>query len=71
MATTATRTPVDPAREVLSQPPERAPVDCFAVDLALREGLAREGGAGAEPAADEAGAVAGSVEAREHGALPC
>ena len=36
MATTTTPTSVDPAREVLNQPPELAPVDYFAVDLALR-----------------------------------
>ena len=34
----------DPAREVLNQPPPLQPVDYFGVDLALQEGLAREGG---------------------------
>jgi putative acyl-CoA dehydrogenase len=67
MATTTTPTSIDPAREVLNQPPELAPVDYFAVDLALREGLDREGGAWGESAAHEAGSVAGSVQAREHG----
>ena len=57
----------DPAREVLNQPPPLAPVDYFAVDAALREGLTREGGEWGAAAAHEAGTVAGSVEAREHG----
>jgi putative acyl-CoA dehydrogenase len=57
----------DPAREVLNQAPPLQPVDYFAVDLALREALAREGGEWGAADAHEAGTVAGSVEAREHG----
>ena len=36
---------LDPARAVLNQPPPLEDVDTFALDLALREGLEREGGA--------------------------
>ena len=57
----------DPAREVLNQAPPLQPVDLFEVDLALREALEREGGGWGVDRAREAGAVAGSVEAREHG----
>jgi putative acyl-CoA dehydrogenase len=56
----------DPAREVLNQAPPLQPVDLFAVDLALREGLEREGGSWGAPLAHETGTLAGSVEAREH-----
>ncbi len=42
-------------------------MNLFEVDLALREGLEREGGAWGLDRAREAGAVAGSVEALEHG----
>ena len=57
----------DPAREVLNQTPSLDGVDYFAVDVALREALQREGGGWAAQAAHEAGATAGSTEAREHG----
>src|ERR1017187_8421967 len=57
----------DPAREVLNQTPPLEPVNVFDVDLALREGLEREGGGWGVDRAREAGAVAGSEEAREHG----
>jgi putative acyl-CoA dehydrogenase len=57
----------NPAREVLNQPPALQPVNLFEVDLALREGLEREGGGWGVDRAREAGAVAGSEEAREHG----
>jgi putative acyl-CoA dehydrogenase len=56
----------DPAREVLNQAPALQPVDLFAVDEALREGLEREGGSWGAPLAHETGTLAGSVEAREH-----
>ena len=58
----------DPAREVLNQAPPLQPVNLFEVDLALREALEREGGGWGVDRAREAGAVAGSVEALEHGA---
>ena len=64
MATVATGT--DPVREVRNQTPPLADVDLFALDLALAEGLQREGGASGTAAAHEAGAVAGSAEAAEH-----
>src|SRR5947199_2610785 len=64
MTTTEVR---DPAREVLNQAPPLQPVNLFEVDLALQEGLEREGGAWGVDRAREAGAVAGSVEALEHG----
>jgi putative acyl-CoA dehydrogenase len=57
---------LDPARAVLNQPPPLEPINLFEVDLALREALAREGGSWGVARAREAGAVAGSVEAREH-----
>ena len=56
----------DPAREVLNQAPPLQPVNLFEVDLALREGLEREGGDWGIERAREAGALAGSVEALEH-----
>ena len=57
----------DPAREVLNQAPPLQPVNLFDADLALREALEREGGAWGVDRARETGAVAGSVEALEHG----
>jgi putative acyl-CoA dehydrogenase len=57
---------VDPARSVLNQPPPLEEVDHFALDLALREGLEREGGGWGMRSAHEAGTVAGSAEARAH-----
>jgi putative acyl-CoA dehydrogenase len=57
---------LDPARAVLNQAPELEPVNLFEVDLALQEALVREGGGWGVERAREAGAVAGSVEAREH-----
>jgi putative acyl-CoA dehydrogenase len=56
----------DPARAVLNQPPPLEPINLFEVDLALNEALAREGGDWGIDRVREAGAVAGSVEAREH-----
>ncbi len=57
----------DPAREVRNQPPPLAPINLFEVDVPLREALEREGGGWAVDRVREAGAVAGSVEAVEHG----
>src|SRR5207248_2648674 len=57
----------DPAREVLNQAPPLEPADVFGSDLALQEALEREGGGWAADAVREAGIVAGSREAREHG----
>jgi putative acyl-CoA dehydrogenase len=57
---------MDPARTVLNQAPPLEPINLFDVDLALREALSREGGEWGVDRAREAGAVAGSVEAREH-----
>src|SRR5579884_1187347 len=56
----------DPARAVLNQPPPLEPINLFEVDLALREALEREGGGWGSGRAHEAGALAGSEEAREH-----
>ena len=56
----------DPARTVLNQPPPLAPANLFDLDLPLQEALAREGGGWGEERVREAGAVAGSVEGREH-----
>jgi putative acyl-CoA dehydrogenase len=58
---------IDPAREVLNQAPPLQPVNLFEVDVPLQEGLGREGGGWGVDRACEAGAVAGSVEALEHG----
>src|SRR5579859_3691171 len=57
----------DPAREVLNQPPPLRPLNLFERDLALQEALVREGGAWGNERLREAGEVAGSVEAAEHG----
>jgi putative acyl-CoA dehydrogenase len=57
----------DPAREVLNQAPPLQPVNLFEVDVALREALEREGGGWGVERAREAGAVAGSADALEHG----
>jgi putative acyl-CoA dehydrogenase len=57
----------NPARDVLNQPPPLQPLNLFDADLALQEALAREGGGWGTDRAREAGAVAGSVEARDHG----
>ncbi len=56
----------NPAREVLNQAPPLQPVNLFEIDLALREGLEREGGGWGVDRARDAGAGAGSVEALEH-----
>ena len=63
----ATIETTDPAREVLNQAPPLQPIDLFEIDLALREALEREGGGWGADRAREAGALAGSVEALEHG----
>jgi putative acyl-CoA dehydrogenase len=57
---------IDPARSVLNQAPELEPVNLFEIDLALGEALGREGGGWGVERVREAGAVAGSAEAREH-----
>jgi len=57
----------NPAREVRNQAPPLQPIDLFEVDLALREALDREGGAWGVDRLHDAGTVAGSVEALEHG----
>ncbi|WP_320671996.1 acyl-CoA dehydrogenase family protein [Patulibacter defluvii] len=74
MATTVTpgssapATTIDPAsRAVRNQAPPLQPINLFESDLALREALEREGGGWGVDRAREAGAVAGSVEARAHG----
>ncbi|MBV9809834.1 MAG: acyl-CoA dehydrogenase family protein [Solirubrobacterales bacterium] len=56
-----------PARAVRNQAPLLQPVNLFETDLALQEGAQREGGAWGSSRAREAGAVAGSIEALEHG----
>jgi putative acyl-CoA dehydrogenase len=61
------QTPLDPAREVLNQSPPLQPIDLLEADRALREGVEREDGAWGLDAIREAGVVAGSAEAREHG----
>ncbi len=48
------------------QAPPLPPVNLFELDLALQEAVEREGGGWGGDRAREAGAVAGSVEAREH-----
>jgi putative acyl-CoA dehydrogenase len=56
----------DPAREVLNQAPPLEPINLFEVDLALGEAIERDGGGWGVDRVREAGAAAGSVEAREH-----
>src|SRR6201990_2023317 len=62
----ATIETTDPARAVLNQAPPLQPANLFELDSALREALDREGGAWGADQVQEAGAVAGSVEALEH-----
>ena len=57
----------DPAREVLNQAPPLQPISLLDADLALREALEREGGGWGIERAREAGVLAGSAEAWEHG----
>src|SRR5215472_4548384 len=57
----------DPAREVRNQAPPMQPINLFDIDLALREALDREGGEWGIDRVRDAGAVAGSMEAYEHG----
>ncbi|HWE59668.1 MAG TPA: acyl-CoA dehydrogenase family protein [Solirubrobacteraceae bacterium] len=56
----------DPARAVLNQAPALEPGNLFELDVVLQEALAREGGSWGTEQVGEAGAVAGSAEAREH-----
>lgn len=56
-----------PTRRVLNQAPPLQPTNYAAHDLALLEGLRREGGGWGEDQLLEIGALAGTVEAREHG----
>ena len=63
---TSTSPQQDPARDVLNQAPPLRPVNLFGVDVALQEALVRERGEWGLERLREAGAVAGSVEAREH-----
>jgi putative acyl-CoA dehydrogenase len=53
--------------EVLNQPPPFEDVDYFDADVALAEGLRREGAGWAVDRVRDCGAVAGSAEAQEHG----
>src|SRR3954466_2932188 len=53
--------------EVTNQPPPFEDENLFELDLALQEGLAREGGAWGVDRARDLGAVAGSAEAIQHG----
>jgi putative acyl-CoA dehydrogenase len=57
----------DPAREVLNQPPPLQPIDLFSSDQGLVEAVSRERGGWGVDRIREAGVVAGSVEARDHG----
>jgi len=57
----------DPAREVLNQAPPLQPANLFELDGPLQEALDREGGDWGADLAREAGAIAGSVEATQHG----
>jgi putative acyl-CoA dehydrogenase len=57
----------NPARDVLNQAPPLQPLNLFEVDRPLQEALEREGGGWGVDRAREAGEVAGSEEAREHG----
>ena len=62
----ATIAVTDSVREVRNQAPPLQPIDLFAVDLALREALEREGGGWGVARAHEAGAAAGRAAALHH-----
>ncbi len=66
MTNTTTPPLTDPARTVLNQAPPLEPANLFEVDVPLQEGLVREGGEWGLDRARDIGAVAGSVETREH-----
>jgi putative acyl-CoA dehydrogenase len=66
-ATVAMLETTDPARAVLNQAPPLQPINLFETDPALQEALAREGGEWGFERLREAGALAGSAEAVEHG----
>src|SRR5215217_2738971 len=53
--------------DVLNQPPPLEDVNFFDADVALQEGLEREGAGWAVDRVRDCGAVAGSAEAQEHG----
>ena len=53
--------------DVLNQPPPFEDVDLFGADLALAEGLEREGAGWAVDRVRDCGLAAGSAEAQEHG----
>ena len=53
--------------DVLNQPPPFEDVDLFGADLALAEGLEREGAGWAVDRVRDCGIAAGSAEAQEHG----
>src|SRR5918912_411161 len=61
------RRTLDATHEVVTQPVPLEDVDLFALDLPLREALEREGGGWAVDRVRDAGVVAGSAEAQEHG----
>src|SRR5919202_2271654 len=61
------RRTLDATHEVVNQPVPLEDVDLFALDLPLREALEREGGGWALDRVRDAGVVAGSAEAQEHG----
>jgi putative acyl-CoA dehydrogenase len=52
--------------EVLNQAPPLAPYNVFEADLALQEGLSREGGGFGLERLRDTGELAGSIEAQEH-----
>src|SRR3954467_8254775 len=52
--------------EVTNQPPPFEDENLFELDVALQEGLTREGGAWGVDRARDLGAVAGSAEAQDH-----
>ena len=58
--------PVDPARAVLNQAASLQPRNLFDTDPALREAVARHGGAWGEGRLRDMGELAGSEEGREH-----
>jgi len=62
----ATIAVTDSVREVRNQAPPLQPIDLFAVDLALREALEREGGGWGVARAHEAGAAGGRPAALHH-----
>jgi putative acyl-CoA dehydrogenase len=63
----ATAEDVQPTRRVLNQAPPLLPANLFEIDVPLQEAMTREGAGWGVDRARDLGALAGSLEAAEHG----